>query len=426
MKRIGLALLVLWALAGVEAQALTYFVPPGVPPPNPHWVGSWATPQQIPEERNALPPAALQGATLRQVVHLSLGGTTLRVHVSNVFGTAPLHLTAVHIARPGATPGSIEVASDRALRFSGRSDVTVPAGADYISDPIAFAAPPLSDLAITLHYDDAPAQQTSHPGSRATSFYLAGDHLSDATLPGATAVDHWFQIEGVDVLAFGTAGAVVVLGDSITDGRGSTTNGNDRWTDALARRLMASPQWATVGVLNKGIGGGRILQDGLGPSALARFDRDVLAPAGVKWVIVLEGINDLNVLTRDAPATAQAHAAMVAHVIAGYEQMIARAHAHGLKIYGATILPDMGGTYYHPDAANEADRQTVNAWIRARGHFDAVIDFDAALRDTTNPAWLLPLYDSGDHLHPNPKGYQAMADAVSLALFAEPKPRHRK
>ncbi len=183
-------------------------------------------------------------------------------------------------------------------------------------------------------------------------------------------------------------------------------------------------------MINKGIGGGRVLQDGLGPSALARFDRDVLAPAGVKWLIVLEGINDLDVLTRDAPATAQAHAAMVAGVIAGYKQIVARAHDHGIKVYGATILPDLGGPYYHPDAQNEADRHAVNAWIRSPGHFDAVIDFDTALRDPAAPDALLPAYDSGDHLHPNPAGYKAMADAVPLALFAAPRPKpprkHRK
>jgi lysophospholipase L1-like esterase len=428
MKRLCVTLLALAALF-TGAQALTI---PTVPPLNPHWVASWSTAQQIVEPKNALPPDALHDATLRQVVRLSLGGALLRVHISNVFGTAPLHLTAAHIARLGAVPGSIDTASDRALSFSGRADVTIPAGADYLSDTVVFAAPPLGDLVITLHYDEAPAQQTGHPGSRATSFYAPGDHVADAVLPGAVPVDHWYQIEGVDVASFGTAGAIVVLGDSITDGRGSTTNGNDRWTDALAWRLRRSPEWPNVAVLNKGIGGGRVLQDGLGPSALARFDRDVLAPASAKWLIVLEGINDLDVLTRDAPATPEAHAAMVAGVIAGYEQIVLRAHAHGIKVYGATILPDFGGDYYHPDARNEADRHAVNAWIRGPGHFDAVIDFDAALRDPAAPDALLPAYDSGDHLHPNPAGYKAMADAVPLALFAapvaRPKPqrKHRK
>jgi lysophospholipase L1-like esterase len=398
----------------------------GAAAPAPHWVGSWATPQQIPEERNALPPDALADATLRQFVHLSLGGRIIRIELSNAFGTQPLHILAAHVARPGDAAGSIDTTTDRALTFSGRADVTIPAGATFLSDPVAFDAPPLSDLAITLRYDGAPAQQTSHPGSRTTSYLVKGDFVSAALPPGAQEIDHWFQIEGVAVMAPANAAAVVALGDSITDGRGSTTNGNDRWTDALARRFAAAH--LPIGMLNKGIGGGRVLLDGLGPSALARFDRDVLGPAGVRWLIVLEGINDLDVVTRDAPAKPQAHAAIVADVIAGYQQIVARAHAHGIKVFGATILPDMGATYYHPDAANEADRQAVNAWIRARGHFDAVIDFDAALRDTTNPAWLLPLYDSGDHLHPNPRGYEVMANTVSLALFGAPaakKKAHR-
>ena len=414
MRRIGLVLAAVLVLAGAAAKPLAHH---GTAPPS-QWVGSWATPQQIPEARNALPPEALSDATLRQAVHLSLGGKTLRVHLSNVFGTEPLHLTAAHIARPSLILGGIDVPSDRALTFAGRADVTIPAGAEYVSDPVQFDSPPLGNVAITLHYDQAPTQQTSHPGSRATSYYAKGDFVSASELPNATAVEHWFQIEGIDVLAPPDAASVVVLGDSITDGHGATTDGNNRWTDLLARRLAASPATSHIAVLNKGIGGGRVLFDGLGPSALARFDRDVLGPAGVKWLIVLEGINDLDTLTREAPARPEAHAERVAALIAGYEQIVTRAHAHGLKVYGATILPGMGSTYYHPDAGNEADRQAVNAWIREKGHFDAVIDFDAVMRDTTNPAWLLPALDSGDHLHPNPRGFQAMADAVNLSLFA--------
>ncbi len=240
MRKVGLTLLALFLFVSVgEAR------PRPMPPPQ-HWVGSWSTPQQIPEPRNALPPDALTDATLRQVVHLSIGGKLLRVHVTNVFGTSPLHITAVHIARTGAVPGSIDLATDRRLTFSGRTDVWIPAGADYISDPVGFEAPALSDLAITLHYEDAPAQQTSHPGSRATSFYLKGDHVSDAVLAGATEVEHWFQIEGVDVLAPAVSAAVVAFGDSITDGRGSTTNGNDRWSDrAGATTACASAKLRT-------------------------------------------------------------------------------------------------------------------------------------------------------------------------------------
>ncbi|MEJ1967395.1 MAG: SGNH/GDSL hydrolase family protein [Rhizomicrobium sp.] len=411
MKRFGLILLVCLALAPLAASRAAAAATPA------RWVASWATAQQIPEDRNALPADALAGATLRQSVHLSIGGARIRVHLTNVFGTAPLHLAAVHVARPSLILGGIDTRTDRALTFAGQGDVTIPAGAEIVSDPLDFAVASESSLVISILYDAAPAQQTGHPGSRATSYYAKGDFLAASELPGATAVEHWSQIEAVDVDAGGGASAVVALGDSITDGHGATTDGNDRWTDVLAHRLQASTGQWTVGVLNKGIGGGRVLLDGLGPNALARFDRDVLSPAGVEWLIVLEGINDLGVLTREAPATPAQHAAMVADLIAGYRQIVARAHDHGIKVYGATILPDFGGAYYHPDAANEADRHAVNDWIRGPGHFDAVIDFDAALRDPAHPDAMLPAYDSGDHLHPGPAGYKAMAESIALSLF---------
>ena len=412
MRRFGL-FLILGILLAAPAEGKGGF--PGLAALPQHWVASWATAQQIPEDRNALPADALTGATLRQVVRLSLGGRTLRLHVTNAFGTQPLHIMAVHIAKPGLILGSIDPKTDTVLTFAGRSDVTIPAGAEMLSDPVAFDAPPLSDVAISILYDKAPAQQTSHPGSRATSFYAKGDFLSAPELANATAVEHWFQIEAIDVSATPAFGAVAVLGDSITDGHGTTTNGNDRWTDVLARRLQLSDESWNVGVLNKGIGGGRILLDGLGPNALARFDRDVLAPAGVRWLIVLEGINDISVLTRDAPATPEQHARMVRDLIAAYQQMIDKAHDHGIRIYGATILPDLGGEVYHPGPLNEADRHALNDWIR--GHFDAVIDFDALTRDPAHPDAMLPIYDSGDHLHPGPPGYKAMGDAVPLSLF---------
>jgi lysophospholipase L1-like esterase len=213
------------------------------------------------------------------------------------------------------------------------------------------------------------------------------------------------------------AASVVALGDSITDGHGATTNGNDRWTDVLAVRLQATTKTQSIGVSNQGIGGNHLLTDGLGPNALARFDRDVLAPAAVKWVIVFEGVNDLGGLERNGEVMPTAHAALVQSVIAAYQQIILRAHVHGLRVYGATITPYVGSTYYHPGQLSEADRQTVNQWIRAAGHFDAVIDFDAVIRDSEHPDRMLPAYDSGDHLHPSPAGYKAMGDAIPLNLF---------
>ncbi len=386
----------------------------------PVWVGSWAASQQLPEAQNLLGEDDLRDATLRQVVHLSLGGRTVRVHLSNAFGTAPLHLSSVHIARPIAgSSAAINRGTDKPLSFQGRSDVTVPAGAEFISDPLEYPVAPLSDIAISIHFDNPPEQQTGHPGSRATSYLAHGDFASAADLPHAKRIDHWYQVSGIDVMAPPDAASIVVLGDSITDGHGATTNGNDRWTDVLARRLQDAPASRNIGVLNQGIGGNHLLTDGLGPNALARFDRDVLAQAGVRYLIVLEGVNDLGGLTRNGEVGPGEHAAFVQRVLAAYEQIISRAHTHGIQAIGATILPYAGSSYYHPGPANEADRQSVNEWIRAPGHFDAVIDFDRIARDPAHPDRLLPAFDSGDHLHPSPAGYAAMADAVPLSLFAK-------
>ena len=243
--------------------------------------------------------------------------------------------------------------------------------------------------------------------------------MSAANLTEAKHVDHWYQISEIDVQGAPGAATVVALGDSITDGHGATTNGNDRWTDVLAQRLQSSTKTRNIGVSNQGIGGNHLLTDGLGPNALARFDRDVLAPAAVRWVIVFEGVNDLGGLARDGEVSAAEHAARVQQVLSAYQQIIARAHAHRLRVYGATVTPYVGSNYYHPGPLNEGDRLAVNQWIRGVGHFDAVIDFDSALRDPEHPERLLPRYDCGDHLHPSPAGFRAMANAVSLTLFAQ-------
>ena len=275
---------------------------------------------------------------------------------------------------------------------------------------------PLSNLAISFYLETPPAGQTGHPGAHATTYYAHGNAVSAPVLAGSRQVDHWYQIAGVDVLA-PRPDSIVALGDSITDGHGSTTNGNDRWTDVLAGRLLADRPAHAVGVLNQGIGGNHLLTDGLGPNALARFDRDVLAQTGVRYLIVMEGINDIGGLTFNGKVSAHDHAELVQRILAAYEQIILRAHARGLIAIGATLTPDMGSGYYRPDAAGEADRAAVNQWIRGSGHFDAVIDFDAAVRDPQRPQYLRPVYDSGDHLHPSPAGYKAMADAIPLSLF---------
>ncbi len=388
------------------------------------WIGSWAAAQQLVEPGNALDPADLRDLTLRQIVHLSLGGNEIRLRLSNRFGVNQLHLTAVHVARPlASTPGKIVPATDKPVTFSGSPDVIIPAHADYLSDAISFPVQALSDVAITLYIDAAPAEQTGHPGSRATSYLAHGDLVSALELPGAKTIEHWYFIAGIDVPAPPEAGSVVVLGDSLTDGHGATTDGNDRWTDVLAQRLHAQLRAKNLAVLNEGIGGNHLLTDGLGPNALSRFDHDVIAQPGVRYVIVLEGINDIGMLARAGKVPRAEHDALVRRIIGAFEQMIARAHTHDIQVIGGTILPFVGSTYYHPGLASEADRQAVNKWIIARGHFDAVIDFDKVTRDPEHPDHLLPAFDSGDHLHPSPVGYAAMAQAVPLALFVRPQNR---
>jgi lysophospholipase L1-like esterase len=382
------------------------------------WTGTWAASQQIPEKSNALPAPDLLDATLRETVHVSTAGSTLRVHLSNAFGTHPLHLTSVHIARPKASGSSaIDPTTDRTLLFNGSPEILIPPAAEYLSDPIAYPLAALSDLTISIHMEADPGQQTGHPGSRQTTFYAHGDLTSAPDMPAASKVDHWYFLSAVDVQSPPSAYSIVALGDSITDGHASTTNGNDRWPDILAQRLQAVPTSRTTGVLNQGIGGNHLLTDGLGPNVLARFDRDVLAQTAVRYVIVLEGINDLGGLEWSGPAPQADHDNLTQRMIGAYQQIIARAHAHNLKVFGATILPDGASFYDHPGPAGEADRQKLNAWIRAPGHFDAVIDFDKITADPAHPRQLLPDYDSGDHLHPGPAGYRAMGQAIDLALF---------
>jgi lysophospholipase L1-like esterase len=406
-------------LAAAAILSLSVAVTAKKPPKSPGWIATWGAAQQIPEPHNALPPEDLRDATVRQIFHLSVGGAEVRVHLSNAFGTAALHFTSVHIARPvSPSSAAIDPASDRAVTFDGKRDVTVPAGAEYISDPIDYPVAPFSDLAVSFHLDEPPARETGHPGSRSTSYYVHGDEVSAADLPDAKQVDHWYQVTEIDVPAAKNAGVVVALGDSITDGHGATTNGNDRWTDVLARDLQSSPKTRNIGVFNAGLGGNRLLLDGLGPNVLARFDRDVLSPAGVKWVIVFEGVNDFGEMYRLHEISPEEHAALVQRIIGAYRQIVARAHAHGLRVYGATITPYTGSRYYHPGPLSEDDRQAVNCWIRTPGNFDAVIDFDAVVRDPAHPDHLLPAYDSGDHLHPGPAGYKAMGDSIPLTLFA--------
>ena len=389
------------------------------------WVNTWTSMPQLTEPGNMPPPPFTQDGlvmadtTLRQTVRVTVGGPHLRLRFSNAFGGAALPITAVSVALPaGGQAGvtAVEPGTVRLVTFNGRASTVIPVGAQMVSDPLGFRVAPRTNLAVTLYLAAGQASNniTSHPGSRTSSYLLAGNHVSDTDLPGATRTDHWYFLSGAEVFTpRGTAGAVM-LGDSITDGRGSTTNGNDRWPDQLLDRLQTNPRTTDVAILNQAAGGNRVLNDGLGPNALARFDRDVLATSGVEWLLVLEGVNDIGT----APATPEAQQQVAADLIAAYEQFVVRAHAQGIEAYGATILPFGGNTGYDdPAGTRESARQTVNQWIRTSHKFDAVIDFDKAVRDPAAPRNLLPAYDTGDHLHLNPTGYRAMADAVPARLF---------
>jgi peptidoglycan/xylan/chitin deacetylase (PgdA/CDA1 family)/lysophospholipase L1-like esterase len=389
------------------------------------WKAAWNNSQQIPEERNALPVADMKDATLRQIVRVQIGGEKLRVRFSNAFGTQPLVIGAATIAiSPDNAGARVDGTTLRKLSFNGKPAIMVPAGAEYWSDAVTLPVKGGTDLAISLYLPEAPAQQTSHPGSRATSWYVHGDQTAAADLADPKGVDHWYQLAGIEIVS-SKASAVVVLGDSITDGSGTRPNTNQRWTDHLQLRLRADPKLRDMAVLNAGLGGNRLLLDGLGPNSLARFDRDVLTPPGVTHLIILEGVNDLGTLTRDQPVSAEEHAALVDRMIGAYRQMVSRARSRGIKAIGATILPYGGSGYYHPDALNHADREAVNAWIRAPGNFDAVIDFDAVMRDPVKPTHLLPVFDTGDGLHPSIIGYHATAQAVPLELLGGSKARPR-
>ncbi len=389
------------------------------------WVNTWVSMPQLTEPNNMPPPpfvrdgVVMADTTLRQTARVTVGAQRMRLRFSNAFGGAALPITAVSVALPAggkAGVSGIRPEGARPVTFNGRPSAVIPVGAQLVSDPVVFPVPARTNITVTTYLAEGQASLdiTSHPGSRTTSHLVAGNHVDAADLPGATPVDHWYFLSGVEVLApTGTAG-VVMVGDSLTDGRGSTTNQNDRWPDQLLDRLQTDHRTDHIAVLNQAAGGNRVLNDGLGPNVLARLDRDVLAQSGVRWAFVFEGVNDIGT----AAATEAAQKQAADDLIAGYEQIIVRAHAKGLKVYGATLLPFGGNEGYDdPTGHREAARQWVNNWIRTSGHFDAVVDFDRATRDPANPRQLLPAYDTGDHLHLNPTGYRKLADTVPARLF---------
>lgn len=381
------------------------------------WARSWSSAQQVAEPHNALPAAVGAEITLRQCVRLTLDGWRVRVRFSNLFGAEALTITTARIGRPAlAGAPTVDPASDLPLRFDGRADIVIPAGAEYLSDPVPLRVEQFDNLLVTSTIAAVPAVQTSHPGARATSYLLPGDHSAERDWSNATAADHWWFISGVDVETTIKPG-VMVIGDSITDGYGVQPNTNTRWTDFLAERIARERAglWR-MPVLNAGLGGNRLLADGVGPSVLSRFERDVLTVPGVGHAIVLIGVNDLGVMSRDGLDTPEAMIELAQRMTSALAQIALRGREAGVCMIGGTITPFVGSDYYHPGATGEAARQAVNGFIRSAGAFDGVIDFDAALRDPSDPSRLLEAYDN-DHLHPTIAGYRAMAEVVDLSLF---------
>ena len=387
-----------------------------------HWVPTWGTasaPQLADEAQMRTAGLAFESQTLREIVHTSIGGTEVRVRLSNAFGKSGVEIGAAHIAVRGAE-SAIAPGTDRALTFSGRPSVTIPTDAEAISDPVRLEVPAGGDLAVSIFLPKAATGAGVHYAATQTSYIGSGDLTGDASVSNAKPLNSWVFLEGVDVGAPESAAAVVAFGDSITDGARSSNNANHRWPDILADRLRARHRGAEIGVVNEGIGGNRILHDPatnvrFGVNGLARFDRDVLALPGVKFVIVLEGINDIGHPGAGAPPSEEVSAD---DIIAGLKQMIERAHEKGIKIYGATLTPFEGTTisgYF--STQKEEKRKAVNEWIRTGKAFDGVVDFDKAIRDPQHPDRMLPAYDGGDRLHPGDAGYKAMAEAIDLGMF---------
>ena len=373
------------------------------------WVTTWATALQIAEPHNRPPKPGLAGNSFRQIVQVSIGGKALRLHLSNLFNPDPTQILGVEVAVAKTMGASPEIDEDTTVRltFDGSPFVLMAPGASVVSDPVAFPLEDRMNLAITIQYGRISSTLlTSHPGSRTTS-YIADGYTTDFSRPIAET-NHWYTISSIDVKPYRRSAAIAVLGDSITDGRGTTTNGQDRWTDQLSKSLLTDPATRDLSVLNFGLGGNCILRGGLGPTGQSRYERDLFGHPGVKYVILFEGTNDLGG-SRNGMATADG-------IKEVWSKIVKEAHARGIKVFGATVTPVKGNGYYSPD--HEAGRTALNEWIRTSGVFDGVIDFDRMVADPAQPDRLDPafLYEN-DWLHLNAAGYEKMGHGIDHDLF---------
>lgn len=372
-----------------------------------HWVGTWGTAPQLVERHNNPPAPGLANNSLREIVQVSIGGKKVRLKLTNEFSKEPTEIKAIElsIAKTAGSSSEVDEKTTVSLTFDGKSSVIIPAGGSVMSDPVGFKMGPRENVAITIHYGAASQTVSGHPGSRTTSYLKEGD-TRDFT--DAIRTDHWYSIQTLEVEAPKKAGAIAILGNSITDGRGSTTNEQNRWADVLSRRLLQNKNTRQVGVLNMGIGGNCVLRGGLGPTGEQRYPRDLFGQEGVKWMILFEAVNDLGG-SRNGVQTAE-------RVIEVYKRIIAEAHEKGIRVFGATITPFKGNNYYSED--HEKGRSTLNEWIRTTDMLDGVIDFDKAVRNPEDPEALQRAFlFENDWLHLNAQGYETMGNSIDLNLF---------
>lgn len=378
--------------------------------PKPQWVGTWATAAMAASDTAGI--RMLSGVTLRQIAHISVGGAQVRIRFTNEFGLDPLTISDAHVAL-SAGGSSIQPGSDHPITFGGAGTVNIPPGGAIFSDPVALQVAPLADVAVTAYLPPQVMRaETFHYYADRDNFVAMGDVANAPDLSQSTTITSWYFFDGIDVAAAPGSYSIVALGDSITDGWTSTRNANRRWPDFLASRLQADAGQKNIGVLNVGIGGNRVLNEGYGPSAVSRIDRDVLAQSGVRYVIVLEGINDISRVGRSPIPADNITAEQLEW---GFKQIVDAAHEHGIKAIGSTVMPDG----HDSSGKDEQVREAVNNWIRTSGTFDGVVDFDKITQDPANPTRLNPNYDSGDHVHPNDAGYKIMGAGIDLSLFTK-------